>query len=90
MLRHDVVPRQVGARAFEDALPTATNVRVFGDTAVLMTYLKMATSARSFRSFTSNKKRAQGSKISRRSLAIHKPTQVARLTSNSSSTRSSL
>jgi hypothetical protein len=39
-----VIPREPGATAFEGALPTETNVRVFGDTAVLMSYLKMADS----------------------------------------------
>jgi len=40
--KDDVITRLAGASAFEGAVPTDTNLRFFGDTAVLMNYLKMA------------------------------------------------
>jgi ketosteroid isomerase-like protein len=58
--KEDVIPREPGAAAFEGALPTETNVRVFGDTAVLMSYLKVPDSAGLVRVTHVYQKRGQG------------------------------
>ena len=57
--KEDVIPREPGASAFEGALPTETNVRVFGNTAVLMSYLKMIDSGELVRITHVYQKRAQ-------------------------------
>ena len=40
--KHDIVPDEVGPGGFAGATPGNTNVRVFGDTAVLMGLINMA------------------------------------------------
>jgi ketosteroid isomerase-like protein len=40
--KHDIVPEQSGRGGFAGATPSNTNVRVFGDTAVLMGVINMA------------------------------------------------
>jgi ketosteroid isomerase-like protein len=40
--KHDIVPDQAGPGGFAGATPSNTNVRVFGDTAVLMGLISMA------------------------------------------------
>jgi len=40
--KHDIVPERAGPGGFAGATPSDTNVRVFGDTAVLMGVINMA------------------------------------------------
>ena len=58
--KDDVIPRQAGAGAFRGAVPTDSNVRIFGDTAVQMSYLKMADAGELVRLTHVYQKRDQG------------------------------
>ena len=57
--KDDVIPRQKGAGGFAGAVPTDNNVRVFGDTAVLMGFIKTAGSAELVRVTLVYQKRAE-------------------------------
>ena len=45
LAKSDIIPRGAGPGAFAGATPTDTNVRLYGDTAVLMGFIKTADSS---------------------------------------------